>query len=189
MDIIPTLPGGPLGTVTGILLILLGILALLFPALVFSLIVVFFVVFALIVSVELVRAGISGSTTTPSARTLQVIAGLAGIVLAIAILVIPYFMTIAVRDIFAVWAILSGLGNLLAVIATDSGTDRLVSILTGIVLAVTGLFILLAPAMLADFLLVVILGIISIILGIFSIWFARAEPVPGEGVINRSIYK
>lgn len=189
MDIIPTLPGGPLGTVTGILLILLGILALLFPALVFSLMVVFFVIFALIISIELVRAGISGSPTTPSARALQVIAGLAGIVLAIAILVIPYFMAIAVRDIFGIWAVLSGLGNLLTVIATGSGTDRLVSIVTGGILTVTGCLILFAPAVLADFLLVVILGITAIIIGIFSIWFARAEPVPGEGTVNRSLYK
>ena len=189
MDSTPTLPGGPLGTATGVLLILLGITALVFPALVFSLMVVFFAVFALIVSVALIRAGISEPGTTPIARTLQVIAGLAGIVLAGAILVIPYLLVIAVRDIFAVWAILSGLGSLLAVVAAESGTERIVSALFGFILALTGLSLLLAPALLADYLLVIIVGVLAIVLGIFSIWFARAEPTPGEGTVNRSIYK
>ena len=189
MDVPLTLPGGPLGTATGLLLILLGILALVFPGVVFTLLVVFFAVFALVISIELIRSGISDSDETTIFRTLQVITGLLGIVLGLAIIIIPYFMSVGAKDLFAVWAIIAGIGNLFSVFSTQSAAERGLDALFGLVLAAAGLLILLAPALLADYLLVIILGIFAIITGIFSIWFARAPPVPGEGVVNHYIYK
>jgi uncharacterized membrane protein HdeD (DUF308 family) len=189
MDFSPTLPGGPLGTVTGIVLILLGILALVFPVLVFSLFVVFFAIFGLVVSIELVRAGISGPGTTPGIRTLQLGAGLLGILLSFAILVAPYLVSVAAKEIFGIFSILAGIANILSVFTADSGAEKGISAIFGLVLALTGLSLLAAPALLADYLLVLITGFLAIILGVFSIWFARAGPVPGEGTVDRSIYK
>ena len=189
MDVPLTLPGGPLGTATGLLLILLGILALVFPGVVFTLLVVFFAVFALVISIELIRSGISGSDETTVFRTLQVIAGVLGIVLGLTIIFIPYFISIAAKDLFAFWAVIAGVGNILSVFSGQSAAERGLDALFGLVLAAAGFFILFAPALLADYLLVIILGIFAIITGIFSIWFARAGPVPGEGVVNHTIYK
>lgn len=46
----------------------------------------------------------------------------------------------------------------------------------------------LAPAVLSDYLLLVVLGFFAIIAGGFTIWFARSEPAP-KTEINRAIYK
>jgi uncharacterized membrane protein HdeD (DUF308 family) len=188
MDFPATLPGGPLGTVTGLLLIILGISALLFPVLVFSLIVVFFAIFAVIVSVELIRSGISCPCEPNTWRTLQVIGGIVGLVVGFLVLVLPYFVSVAAKDLFGVWAILTGAANVLSVLAGGTGMERGISVISGLILAAVGFLLLLAPALLADFLLVVILGIFAIVIGIFSIWSARAN-TPPEPTVNHTIYK
>ena len=187
MDDIITLPGGPLGTVTGLLLIALGVLALLFPALVFSLLIVFFAFFALITSLELIRSGISGPVEGNTGRTLQVIIGILGILLGFVILIAPYIITVAAKDIFAAWAILTGIGGLLSLLSGGPAMERGLNILVGFVLAACGVLILAAPAVLAD-LLIIILGFVAIITGIFSIWLARA-PLEEEKPVNQTIYK
>lgn len=183
-----TLPGGPLGTVTGILLILLGIMALVFPGLVFVLLVVFFAVFALIISIELIRTGIANPNETPVYRNMQILLGILGLILAAGIMIAPYFFSVVAKDILAIWAILTGAGNLLAVSGGSNRVERGITILLGFVLMVTGICILLAPGVLTDLILVIIIGVVAIIAGIFSIWFSRAPP-EGEKRINRSIYK
>lgn len=189
MDDLPiTLPGGPLGTVTGILLIVLGILALLFPQLAFSLLVVFFALFAIIVSLELIRSGLSVPDETARTRTLQVLAGIIGILLGISVLVAPYFITIAAKTLFGIWAILTGAGNLLSAFSGSSAVERSLNTASGFVLAAAGFLIILAPAVITDLILVIAIGFFAIITGIFSIWFARAPPEEDQK-IDRMIYK
>lgn len=188
MDIPTTLPGGPLGTVTGILLVAIGVISLVFPALVFSLFAVFFALFAIIMSLELIRSGISGPSEGTPCNTLQLALGLLGILAGILILVAPYFVSFAAKDIFGVWAILAGIGNLLAVFTAGSGIERAQNVLIGLILATCGVLILAAPALLADLILVIIIGFSAILAGIFSIWFARGGPAP-EAPVNHLIYK
>ena len=188
MDDIMTLPGGPLGTVTGVLLIFIGILALIFPALVFSLLVIFLAFFAIITSLELIRSGISGPTEADPGRTAQVIVGILGILIAIILVIAPYFMAIAAKVIFAVWAILTGAGNFISVFRGGAALERGLNALFGIILLACGLMILVAPALIADYILILILAIVAIITGIVSIWFARA-PVEEERQVNHNIYK
>jgi uncharacterized membrane protein HdeD (DUF308 family) len=188
MDFPATLPGGPLGTVTGLLLIILGISALVFPVLVFSLLVVFFAIFAVIFSIELIRSGISSPGEPSTWRTIQVIGGIVGLVVGLLILVLPYLVSVAAKDLFGFWAILTGVAGVLSVFTGGSGMERGISAVSGLILASVGFLLLLAPAILTDFLLVVILGIVAIIIGIFSIWFARANTPPVKAV-NHSIYK
>jgi uncharacterized membrane protein HdeD (DUF308 family) len=188
MDIPTTLPGGPLGTVTGLLLIILGIMALVFPALVFSLIVVFFAIYAAIISLELIRSGLADPDGTNIRRTVQILAGIAGIIIGFLILVLPYFVSVAAKDLFGFWALLTGAAGILSVFAGTGGLERALSALSGTILVIVGILLLFAPGIIADFLLVVILGIFAIIIGIFSIWFARADTGP-EQPINHTIYK
>ena len=188
MDDPITLPGGPLGTVTGLLLIVLGILALVFPALVFSLLIVFFAIFALMTSLELIRSGISGPAERTTSRTLQILMGIIGILVAFVILVAPYIAAVVARDVFALWAILTGLGGMISLVSGGSAMERGLNVLVGFILAACGVLILAAPAILADHLLITILGLVAIVTGIFSIWLARA-PVEDEKTVDHSIYK
>ena len=183
-----TLPGGPLGTVTGVLLIVLGLMALVFPALVYSLLVMFSAIFALILSIDLIRSGVSNPGETSVGPTLQVLIGILGILIALSIIIIPYFMMIAAKTIFGVWAVLTGAATLLSVFGNNPGMERALNAISGLILAGAGLLILLAPAILTDYILIVIIGCLSIVIGIFSIWLARAN-TPVEKTINHTIYK
>jgi hypothetical protein len=188
MDVPTTLPPGPIDTITGLLLIILGVLALVFPVLVFSLLVVFFAIFAVIISAGIIRSGMSDPGKTNVYRTLQVLAGILGLLLALSLLVAPYFFTVAAKDLFGIWAILAGAANLLSIVASGSGMERGLTALSGLVLVAAGLLILLAPAIITDFLLVILLAFFAIITGMFSIWFAHMKPA-AEKKIDHSIYK
>lgn len=188
MDHPVTFPGGPLGTVTGVLLIILGIGALVFPALVFSLLIIFLAFFALITSLELIRYGLSGPGSESTCRMSQILMGIFGIILGVVIIIAPYFVTVAAKTLFALWAIVTGTGNLLSLIAGGPAMERGLTMITGLVLAACGALLLFAPALLADYLLIMILGLFAIGTGIISIWFAR---VPADEVnrVRPLIYK
>jgi uncharacterized membrane protein HdeD (DUF308 family) len=188
MDLPTTLPGGPLGTVTGFLLIIIGIIALLFPGLAFVLIVMFLAVFAVIVSIELIRAGIACPEETNTYRSLQVIGGIVGVILGFLILVLPYFSSIVFKDLFGVWAILTGVANILSVFGSNSSLERALNALSGLVLALVGVLLIFAPTIITDYILVVILGVFAIIIGIFNIWFERSNSTDKK-TINHSYYK
>lgn len=183
-----TLPQGPLGTVTGILLILLGILALLVPQLIFSLLVIFFAAFAVIVSFDLIRSGLSTPEETAWTRSIQILAGILGILLGISILIAPYFIAVAAKTLFGIWAILTGAGNIISVFSGSSTLERSLDSVSGLVLVVVGVLLLFAPTLLSEFILVIAIGIFAIITGIFTLWLARAPP---QGVlkVNHRIYK
>lgn len=182
------LPDGPLDSITGLLLVILGILALIFPVLVFSLIIVFFAVFAGIISFGLILSGMSDPGETNGYRTLKVLAGVAGLLLAFSFLVAPYVFTVAAKDLFGIWAIITGAASVLSVFVDEPRMVRGLNVLSGLVLAAAGLLILIAPALVTDYLLVVILAVFAILSGVFSLWFARMKPA-GEKQINHTIYK
>ena len=188
MDPPITLPGGPLGTATGVLLIIMGLGAVLFPALIFTLLIVFLASYAIIVSLELIRCGLSGPGSASRGRTTQIIIGCAGILLGLVILIAPYLVSVAAKDLFAIWAVLTGAGNLLAIISGGSGTEKVLGLISGIVLAALGIVILVSPALMTMYILVLILGLFAIMTGIFSIWLARAESDEVR-TVNHSIYK
>jgi len=188
MDSLPDIPQGPIGTVIGILAIILGLIAIIFPVPVFELLVIFIAVFAIIVSAGLIRSGLSATGESRIHRLILVAFGLVGMILAILVFVAPYFINILAKDIFGIWAIIVGLGSIQNVFAGQTGFERWLNALFGLVLFVVGVLIFLAPALLSDYLLVLILGIFAIISGAFTIWFSRLPP-DQEKVINRSIYK
>lgn len=188
MDSLPKIPEGPVGTAAGIVSILLGIAALVLPAVVFPLLVFFLVLFALIVSFGLVRSALADSAETRIHRLTLMIFGIVGILLALFILVAPRLLNVLAKDAFAFWAIIIGMGCIQFVFASQVGMERAINALSGVILLIAGALILLAPVLLTDYLLLVILGIFAILYGISTLWFSRARS-PGEPAINHAIYK
>jgi uncharacterized membrane protein HdeD (DUF308 family) len=188
MDFPTTISPGPLDSITGILLIILGVLSLVFPVLAFSLIVLFFAIFAVIVSFGLIRSGMSDPGEMSIYRTLKVLAGLLGFLLALSFLVAPYVVSVAAKDLFGFWAVLTGVAAILSIFTGEPGMERALNAISGVVLAATGLLILIAPAVITDYLLVIILAFFAIITGVFSLWSGRTK-TPDENQINHAIYK
>lgn len=110
MEPFPQIPSGPAGTVAGILLILLGIVALVFPVMVFSLLAVFFSLFALILSAGLIRSGLMDNGESRTHRLILLAFGVLGILLAVFVYLAPRFLNVLAKDLFGLWAIIIGLG-------------------------------------------------------------------------------
>lgn len=188
MDTLPEIPKGPSGTVAGLLAIILGIAALVFPAIVFSLLEIFLALFALILSAGLIRSALSDTGETRVHRLILLVFGCLGILLAILVVVAPRFLNILAKDLFGIWAIIIGLGCIQYVFASDTGFERWINALSGLVLFLVGVLIFMAPALISDYLLVLVLGFFAIITGLFTVWFSRTGP-ERKPEINRAIYK
>lgn len=188
LDSLPQIPQGPAGIAVGICAIILGIVALVFPVITFSLLAVFFSLFAIILSAGLIRSGLTDVAESRIHRLILLTFGFVGILLAIFVYAAPRFLNILAKDIFGIWAIIIGLGCIQYVFATESGIERWINGLSGLVLFLIGVMIFIAPATLTDYLLLLVLGVFAIITGAFTIWFARSDS--GEKPeINRAIYK
>ncbi|NMB78501.1 MAG: hypothetical protein GYA23_05335 [Methanomicrobiales archaeon] len=188
MDSFPSIPKGPAGIAAGIASILLGIIALAFPVPVFSLLVIFFVLFALIVSSGLLRSALTGTDEPRIQRLTLITFGIVGILLALFVFFAPYIFNVLAKDAFAFWAIIIGMGNIQHMFAREVRLERIVDALSGVILILIGALIFLAPAVLSDYLLILVLGVFAILFGILTIWFSR--PIPeGEKPQNRIIYK
>lgn len=174
--------------VAGIGAIILGIVALVFPVVVLSLLAFFFSLFAIILSAGLIRSGLTGSGESQIHRLILLAFGILGILLALLVYVAPRFLNILAKDLFGIWAIIIGLGCIQYVFANQAGFERWLNALSGIVLFLVGVLIFMAPALLSDYLLVMVLGFVSILTGAFTLWFARSDPGQ-KPEINHAIYK
>jgi uncharacterized membrane protein HdeD (DUF308 family) len=188
LDFLPQIPKGPAGAAVGICAIILGIVALVFPVIVFSILAIFFSLFAIILSAGLIRSGLTDTGESRIHRLILLTFGTIGILLAILVYVAPRFLNILAKDIFGIWAIILGLGCIQYVFATETGIERWINGLSGIVLFLVGVLIFIAPALFSDYLLLTVLGVFAIITGAFTLWFSRSDS--GEKPeINHAIYK
>lgn len=188
MDSFPEIPKGPVGVIAGIGAITLGITALVFPTLVFAFLAIFFALFAFILSAGLIRSGLTDTMESRTHRLILLTFGTIGILLALLVILAPRFINILAKDLFGIWAIIIGLGSIQYVFADATGFERWINAFSGLFLFIVGVMIFIAPAILSDYLLLVILGILAILTGAFTIWFARSESGPAP-VINHAIYK
>jgi len=182
-----TIPQGKAGIGFGIAVIILGILAIVFPVLAFSMIEYFFAAFAVITSAGLVLAG-PGMHRDRIHGLLVTGAGVLGILLGCAILVAPKVMAVTALTVLGIWAVIAGAGDLLFVFASGTGMERSIRAATGLLLLIAGILILAAPALVTGFLLVMTAGIFAIAIGILTILFNTAKPVPKKEV-NHLIYR
>jgi uncharacterized membrane protein HdeD (DUF308 family) len=177
-----------LGRTAGILLIILGFIAIIFPVPVFRMLEWFFALLVLFMAVGLFLKGCAKGTGPRTERIILVICGIAGLLAGLAILIVPRIMTIAAKDVIAAWAVIAGIGLILYVFGSDTGFERGLSAVIGLVLAALGLLMFFVPVLVTDYLLVIILGFFAIGIGILAILFGGAPPAEKKE-IDHQIYK
>jgi uncharacterized membrane protein HdeD (DUF308 family) len=184
-DIILT---GPAGKTAGVVLIILGISALLVPYVFFTILDIFLAVLACIIGIGFIREGASGVDKNTLNRSLLVLFGIAGIGIGIFLLVAQRIVMFSIKDIIGIWAIITGIGYIVSVFTSVTGFDRIIKAISGLALGFLGVILLIAPVLLTDFILLLILGLFAIGLGILTIIFASDKPKP-KAEINHLIYK
>jgi uncharacterized membrane protein HdeD (DUF308 family) len=171
-----TIPDGLPGKCIGVLAIVAGILALVFPVLTFSVLEFFFAVIAVLIGIDLVRSEMATSGKRSLSQMLRIAAGLLGIGIGLSIFVIPRFLTIAAKELIGIWALITGIGYIVIVFRTEPGFDRVISAVTGIVIGIVGLLLLFVPVIVTDFLLVILLGFIAIGTGLYILVLGSSPP-------------
>jgi uncharacterized membrane protein HdeD (DUF308 family) len=177
-----------MGIVAGIAAIVLGIVAIIFPVLAFSIIEYLFALYAILMSASLVATGLDLKTENRTQGWLFTIAGIAGVLIGIAIIVAPRIMAVAAINILALWAIIAGASDIVFVFTSVTGAERSYKAATGSLTLVAGLLILAVPKAIDGFLLVTLVGIFAILMGILTLLFAHAQPRKTRPV-NHLIYK
>ena len=178
----------PAGKTAGVVLIILGISALLVPQVFFIILDIFLAALACIIGIGFIREGASGVDENALNRSLLVIFGILGIGIGIFLLVAQRIMMFSIKDIIGIWAIITGIGYIVSVFTSVTGFDRILKAISGLALGFLGVVLLIAPVLLTDYILMVILGLFAIGLGILTIIFAFDKPKQKKE-INRLIYK
>ncbi len=178
----------PLGKTAGIILIVLGISALLFPVVFFTILDKFIAILAFIIGIGFIREGVILNKEKALSRILLVVSGILGLCIGILILVTQRILMFTVKDIIGIWAIITGIGYIISVFSSVSGPDRGFKSVSGLILGFFGVILLIAPVLLTDYILVVILGLFAIGFGILTIMFASDKP-KAKKEANHLIYK
>ena len=132
-------------TVQGILAILFGGAALLWTSLVVDLVAYFIGALFILYSISTVIRGIRGSGKH---RTGLVVIGLLGILIGIFAVVHIYVLWITIGILIAIWALLTGLGDLwLALAAQKGGSFRALLFVAGVLSLLLGFTVGLFPAL------------------------------------------
>ncbi len=162
---------------TRVLVILLGIIALIWSGYVLGLLVYFFAFFAIIGSIGTIAVGISYSKEQlPAPRWAIILMGVLGLLIGIATVAAPAFMTIAIIYFIGAWALVTGIGDLVfAFTRASAGNTRLIMVLSGIISLLFGILVLLNPPILTAVFLVQILGIYAILIGILGVGYGITE--------------
>lgn len=162
---------------TRVLVILLGIVALIWSGYVLGLLVYFFAFFAIIGSIGTIAVGISYSKEQlPAPRWAIILMGVLGLLIGIATVAAPAFMTIAIIYFIGAWALVTGIGDLVfAFTRASAGNTRLIMVLSGIISLLFGILVLLNPPILTAVFLVQVLGIYAILIGILGVGYGITE--------------
>lgn len=162
---------------TRVLVILLGIVALIWSGYVLGLLVYFFAFFAIIGSIGTIAVGISyGKEQLPAPRWAILLMGILGLLIGIATVAAPAFMTIAIIYFIGAWALVTGIGDLIfAFTRAAAGNTRLIMVLSGIISVLFGILVILNPPILTALLLVQVLGIYAILIGILGVGYGITE--------------
>lgn len=182
------MPKGRMSIGAGIAAIILGICAIIFPVLAFSLLEYVFAIYAIIMSASLVMTGLGLKSENRMQGWLFTLAGVVGIVIGLAIIFAPRIMAVSAMDIVGIWAIVAGASDIIFVFTSFTGAERSIKAATGVLTLVAGILVLAAPKAVDGFLLVTMVGIFAIVIGILTILFGTAKPRAPRPV-NHLIYK
>lgn len=183
-----TNPKETLSKTAGAILIILGFGALLFPHFFFAIIDIFLAILAIIIGISFLYDGITRNNENALTRFLLALSGIVGVCIGLSLLVALRIMTFTIKDIIGIWAIITGIGYIISVFSSVTGFDRGLKSVSGLALCFLGVVLLFAPALLTDYIVVVILGLFAIILGTLTIIFASDTPKPKKEY-NHLIYK
>jgi len=172
--------------ITRALVILLGIVALVWTGYVLGFLVFFFAFFAIIGSLGTLAIGISyNKDQLPAPRWATLLLGILGLIIGVATVVAPVFMSLAIIYFIGAWSLVTGIADFIfAFTRAKAGNSRLVLVLSGIISVLFGLLVLFNPPILTAVLLVQVLGIYAILIGLLGVGFdmmsksEAAEPTP-----------
>ncbi|MDO9324913.1 MAG: DUF308 domain-containing protein [Methanoregula sp.] len=169
-------------------MVILGISALLFPYVFFTVLDIFLAILAIIIGFGFFYEGITRSNENILNRFLLTLSGILGVCIGISLLLALRILTFTIKDIIGIWAIITGIGYISSVFISATGFDRIFKSVSGLALCLVGGVLLIAPALLTDYILIVILGFLAIVLGILTIIFASDKSKPKKEY-NHLIYK
>jgi len=162
---------------TRILVVLLGIVALIWPGYVLGFLVYFFAFFAIIGSIGTIAVGISYSKEQlPAPRWAILLLGVLGLLIGIATIAAPAFMTVAIVYFIGAWALVTGVADLIfAFTRSSAGRSRLIMVLSGIISVLFGILVIFNPPIMTAVILVQVLGIYAILIGILGVGYGLTE--------------
>jgi len=182
------IPKGRMSIVAGTAAVILGIVALIVPVLAFSLIEYLFAIYAIIMSASMVMTGLDLQKENRTHGWLLTMAGVAGVLIGIAIIVAPRVMAVTALAVLGLWAIVAGAGDILFVFSPATGMERTTKAATGVLTLIAGILVIAAPKIVDGVVLVTFVGVFAILAGILTILFGTAKPAPAKPV-NHHIYK
>jgi hypothetical protein len=163
---------------TRVLLVLLGIVALIWSGYILGIMVYFFAFFAIIGSIGTLAVGVSYSKEQlPAPRWAMLLLGILGLIIGVATVAAPAFMTVAIIYFIGAWALVTGVGDLVhAFTRAAAGNPRLIMVVSGIISVLFGLLVLFYPPLLTALLLVQVLGIYAILIGLLGVGYSMTAP-------------
>ncbi|MDN7024619.1 hypothetical protein FGU65_06910 [Methanoculleus sp. FWC-SCC1] len=158
-----------LAVLRGVIAVLFGVAALAWPFSVLEILVYFFGFLIIIESAVSLAMGASGEAL-PTPRWAAVLVGVLGIILGLLALFSPFIMAEAFVFLIAAWALVTGAGEFAAAF-TGAGdwTIRVLLVISGILGVIFALFVIFWP-LLAELVLVQVLGIYAVAIGIIGVF-------------------
>lgn len=158
-----------LAVLRGVVAVLFGVAALAWPFSVLEVLVYFFGFFIIIESVVSLAMGASGEAL-PTPRWAAVFVGVLGFILGLLALFSPFIMAEAFVFLIAAWALVTGAGEFVAAF-TGAGDwpVRILLVISGILGVIFALIVILWP-LLAELVLVQVLGIYAVAIGIIGVF-------------------
>lgn len=166
-----------LSVITGLLMIVLGVLFLARPGASLASIILLVGIFTIVYGVAIVIAGLMGRTES---RGWSVAVGVLAVIMGIVVLVWPGATSLAVLYIFAAWAIITGVVDIAhAFTGAQSGGERVWHVVLGLLGIVIGIVFFVHPVN-GIVALLWLAGIYLIVLGVLRIIAGFTNP-PSDG--------
>lgn len=155
-----------LALVTGIVVLLFGLVAVTAPAAVFDFLVLIVGIILLISGILTAGIGLSAESGTP--KFLLFGSGLISICIGILAIISPYVATLAIGYLVALWLVLNGLFSIAYAVSVTWEHHRILTGLVGLVSFLTGVYLFVNPGI-GTAILTMIIGVFFIISGILSL--------------------
>ncbi|MGC9331349.1 MAG: HdeD family acid-resistance protein [Bacteroidales bacterium] len=158
----------------GVLAIIFGLIAILFPDIAIITLAVFFAIGFMLGGIFMTAGAIGGRDVIPSWE-LVLLKGILGITIGIVMLVLPKDVVAFFLVVAGIWAIITGLMFLFYWIRkTHSQMFRFISVVIGILSVVIGIIFIVNPFE-STRVIVILIGIYALIFGIYSIINTRQQ--------------